>query len=73
MLCLTGFVSVRSKVVPVSGPLIQAEALEMVNKLDKDTISRHLMFGSRSLYSHNIVFDSVCGEANYGGMQTVTD
>jgi hypothetical protein len=65
------FVSARAKGVPVSGPLIQAEALETAKKLGKDN-SRHLMGGSSFKRRHNIVFNSVCSEANDVDMQTVT-
>jgi hypothetical protein len=67
------FVSARAKGVPVSGTLIQAEALETAKKLGKDNFKASNMWLESFKRRRNIVFNSVCGEANDVDMQTVTE
>jgi hypothetical protein len=67
------FVSARAKAVPVSGTLIQAEALVTEKKLGKDDFKASDGWLESFKRRHNIVFNSVCGQANDFDMQTVTE
>jgi len=67
------FVSARAKGIPISGPLIQTEALEAAKKLGKNNFKASNGWLESFKQRHNIVFKAVCGEANDVDMQTVAD
>lgn len=67
------FVSARAKGIPISGPLIQTEALETARKLGKHNFKASNGWLESFKHRHNIVFNAVCGEANDVDMQTVAD
>ena len=67
------FVSARTKGIPISGPLIQTEALETVKKLGKHNFKASNGWLESFNHHHNIVFKAVCGEANDVDMQTAAD
>ena len=67
------FVSARAKGIPISGPLIQTEALETAKKLGKHNFKASNGCLESFKHRHNIVFKAVCGEGNDADMQTVAD
>jgi hypothetical protein len=67
------FVSARTKGIPVSGPLIQTEALETAKKLGKHNFKASNGWLESFKHRQNIVFNAACGEANYVNMETVAD
>lgn len=65
------FVSARAKGLPTSGPLIKTEVLMTAKKLGENDFKASNGWLESFKYRHNIVFNSVCGEANDVDMQTV--
>jgi len=58
------FLGTREKNVPVSGPMLQAEALEVAKKLGKTDFKASNGWLDRFRARHNIGFKTVSGEAN---------
>ncbi|GBM71365.1 hypothetical protein AVEN_35346-1 [Araneus ventricosus] len=60
---LEWFKTVRSKKIPVSGPMIQHKAKELANALGIENFSASNGWLDRFRIRNNITFRSLCGEA----------
>lgn len=58
------FVHTRSKNIPLSGPIVQAKAKEIAASLNNETFKGSNGWLESFKFRHNIVWNSVCGEAN---------
>ena len=65
------FVNIRSKNVPLSGPLIQAEAMNIAERLNITTFKASTGWLNSFRQRHAIVWNSVCGEAKDVDEETV--
>lgn len=60
---LEWFNRVRNKNVPISGPIIQTNALEVARKIECDNFKASNGWLKSFKVRHNIVFKSICGES----------
>lgn len=67
------FVSARAKGMPISGPIIQAEAMEVAKRLNNINFKASNGWLESFRKRHNIIFNKVCGEANDVNVATVNE
>lgn len=67
------FVAARAKNVPISGPILQAQALEVAKSLDITTFKASSGWLESFKSRHAIVWNQVCGEAKDTDQTVVSD
>ncbi len=67
------FISARAKSMPISGPILQAQAMRVAESLKITTFKASTGWLDSFKKRHGIVWNEVCGEANDVNQDTVSD
>jgi hypothetical protein len=67
------FVSIRSKNLPISGPIIQTEAMKLAEKMNVKYFKASNSWLEKFIKRHDIVWKQVSGEANDVNQEIVVE